>query len=244
MKAQVLSLARRPDRLNRFMGWNHAHGLDFTIMPAMDGRTLNRADLVAQNLLHPDHALFTDGAVGAALSHRAQWQACIEEGLPRLILEDDACLRHGFAAHAQGVLAALGQADMVFLGYNTDAPLTLLVDEGMFSAVYFHLPARDAAAFQRYAHQACALPRPGLFTAALVWGALAYAVTPKGARLLLERCFPLRAVGVHIHAEKRVVQANGIDGLMNWAIQQGGLRAQVCYPPLAIGPNDMSDVQP
>ena len=54
MRAVVLSLERRPDRLARFMGWNARHGLDFQVAAAVDGALLDRASLAAQGLVAAD----------------------------------------------------------------------------------------------------------------------------------------------------------------------------------------------
>ena len=52
---------------------------------AIDSGVAPTARLVAEGLLAADNRGFTDGALGNALSHRAQWQACAAEGRPRSI---------------------------------------------------------------------------------------------------------------------------------------------------------------
>ena len=130
MRAYVLNLARRPERLKRFLGWNARHDLDMQVVAAVDGQTVDRAALVAEGILDAEHDQFTDGALGNALSHRGQWLDCIAEDRPRLILEDDACLRGDIARQMLLVGRALAGADLLFLGYNMDAPLALLMPTG------------------------------------------------------------------------------------------------------------------
>lgn len=245
VKAYVINLARRPDRLRRFMGWNHAHGLDLEIVSAVDGRGVDRQALMAAGLLASDHEGFTDGAIGAALSHRAQWEACVRDGVPRMIFEDDSCLRKGFSLHAAAIMTTMAKCDVIFFGYNFDAALTLKLDDDMYSAIYFSDLARnDDEYFNKYAHSAHQIRCPWLARGVMVWGILGYAVSPKGARRLLDCCFPLSgAAEVRMHAEQRSTPATGLDGMINAALQRDQIRALVCYPPLVIGPNDQSDIQ-
>ena len=243
MRAVVLSLERRPDRLARFMGWNARHGLDFQVAAAVDGALLDRASLAAQGLVDDRHVL-TDGALGNALSHRAQWLACVEEGAPRLICEDDACLHRSFPQQLPALARVLDHCDAVFFGYNTDAPLALMMPDQMMTEMYFGaVPGGEG---DRYADFAVStrprlrsVPHPAL----MVWGTIAYAVSPAGARRLLDACFPLSAKQtVQFHVERRQVAPVALDGMINVALQAGRVRARACVPPLAISPNDRSDV--
>lgn len=243
MKAVVLNLVRRPERLSRFMAWNGGHDLDFQVAAAVDGAGMDRAALVAEGLLDCDNAMFSDGALGNALSHRAQWQAVVAEGAPRLICEDDACLHGGLAYLLPDLIRVLDRADILFLGYNTNAPLTLTLPEGMVMESYFgwqnEVPDFHAA-FAASARRA----KPALHSVRAVWGTVAYVVSPVGAQRLLRWCFPLsaRRGRIRFAQERRHVRPRALDGMINLALQGNHAQGVACLPPLALSPNDASDV--
>ncbi len=243
MRAYVLNLARRPERLKRFLGWNARHDLDMQVVAAVDGQTVDRAALVAEGILDAEHDQFTDGALGNALSHRGQWLDCIAEDRPRLILEDDCCLRGDIARQMLLVGRALAGADLLFLGYNMDAPLALLMPDGLATETSFIGAGAAAERCDAFCGSAARRPHPALHRALTVWGTIAYGVTPRGARLLLENCFPLSSAHrVRQHTRRRDVRVAALDGMINWGLGRGKMRALACLPPLAISPNDLSDV--
>lgn len=243
MRGYVLNLARRPERLLRFLGWNRGHGLDLEVVAAVDGGAVDRAELVGRGLLAPENDRYTAGALGAALSHRDQWLACVAEGEPRMVFEDDACLRGDIAACLAELTPALETCDILFLGHNADAPLTLSLPDGLMSAVYFGLSGTERDFYGAFSAPQSRRPLPTLHGALAVWGCIAYVVTPHGAERLLSTCFPLSSrQAVRVHVERRDVPAYGIDCMINLALQSGQVRGQVCYPPVAISPNDLSDI--
>lgn len=243
MKSFVISLSHRPERLQRFLGWNARHDLDFQVATAVDGRNVDRAALVAEGILDPEHSQFTDGALGNALSHRGQWLDCIADGQPRLICEDDACLRGDIGRQMPLLERALAGVDLLFLGYNTDAPLALLLPDGLATETYFGVQPAAHDRFAVFAANGSRRPHPALHRALSVWGTIAYGVTPAGARRLLQACFPLSsACSVRQHTLRRQVRVAALDGMINWGLSQDRLRAVACLPPLALSPNDISDV--
>ena len=76
---------------------------------------------------------------------------------------------------------------------------------------------------------------------ALLWGLLAYAVTPAGACKLLSRCFPLRNHDLSLLDGAGV--SRGIDGSILALVQQGVVKAACCFPPIVLGPNTDSDTE-
>lgn len=74
--------------------------------------------------------------------------------------------------------------------------------------------------------------------ARLVWGTLGYAVTPDGAKHLIEHCFPMRMSAPIAMPFQGVQGAFGIDGMISSAMQSGLIAGKCCFPPLVLGPND------
>lgn len=244
MRAVVLNLARRPERLRRFLEWNGGHGLDVQVAAAIDGTALDRAALVAEGVLAEDSTAFTDGALGNALSHRAQWLACAEEDKPRLVCEDDACLHASLPAQLPHLAAALNSCDLLYVGFNTNAPVAMLLPDQMVVESYFGTAGpRGPDHYHDYATSTAPRDRSAVHRALMVWGTIAYVVSPAGARRLLDTCFPLSGTGgVRFHVERKQVPPTALDGVINLAMQAGHVRGGVCFPPLAISPNNWSDV--
>jgi hypothetical protein len=138
----VISLARRPDRRERFLRWNAGKGIDISVFDAVDGRTLDKKALLRANVIDALDLNFTMGFLGSAMSHRALWEKCIALGQPILIFEDDVFLPDTFRDWIQPALAELaGGCDMVFLGYNRDAILSVGYGAGQWCNIVFEAPS-------------------------------------------------------------------------------------------------------
>jgi GR25 family glycosyltransferase involved in LPS biosynthesis len=72
-----------------------------THFEAVDGRTLNRASLLADGIIKEDLQSFSVGAMGNALSHRALLQKCVALDENFTVFEDDAILNHRFFRSCQ-----------------------------------------------------------------------------------------------------------------------------------------------
>lgn len=237
----VISRTSREDRRRRFLGWNGGHPVTWRWHDAVEPEQVNR----------DDGALFVAGldcaagVAATALSHRRQWLACVEEGGPRLVFEDDACLRRDGAAEIARVMPALQVADLVFLGYNTDSDLMVELPDRLFAKMSFGNQAhRLPGYFDAFAHASRPLFPPVLYRGVLAWGLLGYALSPAGAQKLLRACFPLREVEVDLFAERRRLRGAALDFQVNVALQRGEVTALVCFPPLVAGPNGDSDLDP
>ena len=186
---------------------------------------------------------FTMGFLGSAISHRALWEKCIAHGRPILIFEDDVFLPDTLQDWIGPALDELaGGCDIVFLGYNRDAILSVGYGAGQWCNIAFEPPSAD---FDEEALQHSRGSRAKshcLLDTRLVWGSTAYAITPASAAALLLHCFPLsNKRAVRMYGSGRQLVPYGLDGMVNLAIQLGQIRARVVFPPLAIGPNDQED---
>jgi hypothetical protein len=63
-------------------------------------------------------------------------------------------------------------------------------------------------------------------------GALAYTISPKGARSLIEYCLPLRRRVIPFPGTNVIIDDNGIDCAMCGAY--GSMQAFICIPPLVV----------
>lgn len=239
MRLNVISLAARADRRAQFTAWNARPDVEFAFVDAVVGASLDRAALVGQNIITADNLRFTPGALGCAMSHHALWLAARDSGTPVIVCEDDACLRGDFTTQAQRVLSELpSDWDICYLGYNTDAVVAVQSDDGLKALLYFDENAKRAPGYFE-AFTRLQAPAPTPLQCFQAWGTLCYAVSPAGARRLLELCFPMRdETEVVMFGQNRALKPYGIDGMINLALQRAPLRAFCTVPPLVVSDND------
>jgi glycosyl transferase, family 25 len=121
MHAYVINLARSTDRRAHITAALERAGLDFEIIPAVDGRTLDLSDPA---LIEPSLASgtsgweFPAGTAGCALSHFHVYQKMLEDGRARaLVLEDDVTLPADLSDLANDVGDHLTGAEVALLNF-------------------------------------------------------------------------------------------------------------------------------
>jgi GR25 family glycosyltransferase involved in LPS biosynthesis len=232
--AIVISLKRTPDRLRDFRLRNETIAPSISVFEGFDGRTVPAAVVLAAGVVVQDPAGYTPGAIGCAMSHTALWRRCAEGREPILIFEDDATLRRDFAEQLPKVVDALdAEWDIVLLGYNFNSVLDIRVSDFCDLRAGFSVakPSKEQLkAFQRSEEPV----RPVRLNNA--FGNCGYLLSPKGARVLLERCLPLDRRFISIPALGRGVLGVGIDSMMNAVYRD--ILAYACFPPLVMVEND------
>ena len=236
----VLNLKHRIDRQTKFQRLHDRHSLHYEFIEAIDGRKIQLDDLIKHGLAVADLQYYTAGALGCALSHRALWQRCIAEDKSMIICEDDAILRSDFETTLPQLTCRLPvDWDFVLLGYNFDSATSLelfpgVVMHSLFSAFAGKVPdERDIATFVAIE------TIPTILALNHAFGTCAYMISPKGARRLLELCFPLSNLSIYIPSLRRTIVSFGLDSLLNTFYSE--LQAFCSVPPLAISPNDRQD---
>lgn len=239
MHALILNLKRRPDRRTQFLDWNGHHDIAFEFVEAVDGQTLSRQCLRDQGLITDDTDRWTVGALGNALSHRRLWIRAVETGEPQWVFEDDACLRGDFSTRLPQILEGLDDPDFLYLGFNTNASLCVEGPEGLISVVLFDESCKRSPDYFRRYSRLCSARPPNVLRCLQAWGHPAYMVTPRGAKRLLERCFPLRSSPpLPLLGQNRQISPYTLDGLINLALLRQGIESRCCFPPLVLTPND------
>jgi glycosyl transferase family 25 len=248
IRIAYINLRSRPDRRDAFLEHNRAE-LDASSFPwsrvdGIDGSDLANSpaeELAARGIIAPGglpegYQPHTWGHLGCALSHRSLWEQAAQSADDDVlvILEDDGQVCPQFGARLSHVLK-LGKKrepwDIVHLGFNTDAPLTIQLDcprmdvqlicqdngrpVGMgapFAISWPEKPPEDEMLLARVID---------------IHGICGYAVSGRGARHLLEACFPLTATS--------------IDGTISRKTREGLLKALIVIPPLVLSANDHAD---
>lgn len=239
MRLDVISLPAREDRRAQFLAWNTRPGLEINFVNAAVGASLDRNVLAEQRIIAADNAHFTAGALGCAMSHRDLWLATRIARTHALIVEDDACLRGDFVHQAGTVIAQLPRDwHICYFGYNTDAIVAVQSNDGLKTLLRFDEAAkRHPDYFNAYA--ALHAPTPTPLQCYQAWGTLCYAISPAGAQMLLDVCFPMRGdIEVLMFGQNRMLKPYGIDGMINYALQRSPLNAFCSFPPLVVSDND------
>ena len=224
----VISLDRSAERYSSFLARN-AHLGEVTRASAVDGKTLDRGDLLARGVLHPD-AGYSDAALGCALSHACVWQIAAAADGPSTVAEDDAVFRRDFATAAASVIAGLGPDwDLVLWGWNFNSILCLELLPGTAPCALVGDQVQLRQNIARFQGSILPVLPIKLLRA---HGSAAYSVSPAGARKLLRNCLPIRPADVFFPVVDRVTANDGIDMMMSLAYPQ--MQAYVSFPPLVV----------
>lgn len=238
-----INLRSRSDRDGTFLSNNRAEldtaGFPWRRSDGIEGSQLGAEDLrgiIAPHGLPEGYAPHTLGHLGAALSHRSLWEQMARSGDDEVlvILEDDAQVCPQFGTRLRRILELAKNRepwDIVHLGFNTDAPVTIQLDCPRMDIQLIcqenGRPIGPGAPF------AVSWPEQSYEGEALlarvidIHGLCGYAVRAGGARRLLEACFPLTATS--------------IDGTISRKTREGLLQALIAIPPLVLSPNDHAD---
>ncbi len=229
----VITLKRTPERLEQFIENNAHQGLDIETLEAVDGLSLDREQLVRDGLMSADID-WGAGALGAALSHRLCWLRAVETGRPVGIFEDDVLLRRDFTRQVEQAVGDLPEDwDIIHFGINTDSVLEVELVPGRNVSGGFDRQYPTEADCVRFVNAESAVTPVRLITG---FGTCAYVVSPKGARILLENCFPLRWTMYFVRRLDFVLKAYSGDAVMNAYYSQ--MSVFLCWPPIAIVRND------
>lgn len=242
MELWVISLEESAERRRDFAEANEH--LEFKFFDAVNGKEVTSRWLknpLKDKSLFDKSLRYTAGAVGCAMSHLQMWERCIAAGAPMTILEDDAITRFDFDKVQQEVVSNLpADWDFVLWGWNFDSVLVPGEMEGLSPVLMLF----DQEAMRANVDAFQAMNQgPKLLKLKHAFGIPAYSISPKGAKLLKERCFPLRELQFSVPLTRISVPNNGVDIPMNMAYPH--LQAFVAFPPLVITENihEISTVQ-
>jgi glycosyl transferase family 25 len=232
MKNFVINLNRQPDKYENFIKRNAGAEIPFERFEASDGALFGSKEVLTMRLV-AFGARFTKGAVGCAASHFRIWKRLVEEGVPALVFEDDATLRHDISDRLESLLPTLEDWDFLTLGYNVDSILDVELAQGMKSMMVFrpqHPNDESDAIFQK------SNPPVAAFRLNNCFGTPGYAISPAGAKKLLQLCFPMDNRQFAVPALNGSLLVEGVDGMMNGIYKF--IKAYACFAPLVIPRND------
>ncbi|HUP62200.1 MAG TPA: glycosyltransferase family 25 protein [Thermoanaerobaculia bacterium] len=249
IRIAYINLSSRPGRRDAFLRNNRSE-LDASAFPwrrvaGIDGRGLSNSttteELTARGIIARDglpegYEPHTSGHLGAALSHRSLWEEAARSADDDVlvILEDDAELCPQFGARLRRVLESAKNRepwDILHLGFNTDASVTIQLNcPQMDIQLICQENGRPIGLGAPFVVSWPETPYEGETLLARVidiHGICGYAVSARGARRLLEACFPMTATS--------------IDGTITRKTREGLLQALIAIPPLVLSANDHAD---
>ncbi len=214
----------------------NSHLRDVERWVAIDGEAIDRQLLYDEGTTADLLKHYTDGAVGAALSHIKAWNFAIETGKSITLAEDDAIFNFYFEEKALKFIDSLPEDwHYVLWGWNFDSFITFNLLPGVSPCVaqFDQTQMRKAVGeFQGMGF------KPTPFSLIRAFGLPAYTISPSGAQLLKDFCLPIREMEIFYPGLNRNLQNRGIDDMMNACYPE--LNAYVCFPPLVVTRNDHS----
>lgn len=228
----VINLRRTPERLEKFLAQNAKCEIDFQHFEAIDGLKVDAAT-IEDRVVKKGAFGYKPSSIGCAMSHLALWRRCAEQSKVFVVFEDDAVVRHDIKARLVASIGQLAEWHIVLLGYNTDAALEIAIAPDVFYGGGFsvkHPTARQLADF------ATSTNAVALHRLSLAMGTCCYALSPSGAQILMQSCFPMDNRVVHYASVGQRFAATTIDAVM--ATVYPTIAAYASIAPLVMVAND------
>ena len=228
----VISLKRSQDRRDLFNKSNSEFITNFVFHDAVDGKTLNIEQLNGQIFMKGSKN-YSNGAVGCALSHLQLWEKCIELNKPIIVMEDDVIVSNNFKKHLNNLVSNMlpKDFDIVQLSYNFDSVLSYnntVYEQCHCTFGKKKMTQTDISNFVNSKINTTIAKLNNCF------GTSAYILSPKGAKILKEKCFPLCNRIVNIPYLNNIM-CYTIDCMMNSVYRD--ISAYVCIIPFVITPH-------
>jgi glycosyl transferase, family 25 len=229
----VISLKRTPERLQLFRTQNSKCGIDFRHFEASDGAQIEASE-VEGRIVAKGAVMYKPGAIGNAMSHLSLWHRCAEQTKAFIVLEDDAVVRNDVKAKLIATIPSLGAWDIVLLGYNLNW-LEMHIAPGILYGGVFSVPNPSSRQLSDYA---ASTDPVGLYRLNSAIGICGYVISPSGARILMQSCFPMDNRPVIVASLNHKFLAYGLDCMMATVYPKIG--AYVSVAPLVMTANNNS----
>ena len=223
-KIFVINLKRSADRREEFDKLNSKY-IHYEYFEADDGEEL---ETVPENIVAPDNT-FTKPFIGSAMSHLKLWKKCIEMNEPIIIMEDDAFVSCDFETHLNKIISMLPKEwHFLSLTFNSDSLLQYSYTNYDKAYCIFEgkkFGPREINNFQKEKINptACRLD--------MLFGIGCYVITPTGAKMLTNQCFPMKNSPLLIPL-KGYIKSYSLDIIMNHFYSN--MNAYVCPIPFVM----------
>jgi glycosyl transferase, family 25 len=229
----VINLDRSKDRRERFDRYNMNY-LNYKYITGIDGKLLDRTTIPTSQI-SKDNCTFSDGSMGCALSHLKLWEKCIELNKPILVMEDDVVVNVNFNLYVDQIMNMVpSDFDIIQLWYNLNSCLSYQITsyERCISIFSDTKPSYDDIEINRKTEI-----YPSVAKLNHSFGLSCYIISPKGAKILRDYCFPLYDKLIHIPVRGRIKSCS-IDCIMNSIYSS--IKGYVSLFPIVIVPHGCS----
>jgi len=149
LQTLVISMLRSPDRRQRASEELAKTTIDWQFLDAVDGKLLEFPipEYDAKKVERLLGFSLMAGEVGAFLSHKKAWQACIDQNKPTLIFEDDFILFPQFEKTIDYLLNEYTEWNLVRLQALEDSPFNVIKDVGTWVIAKNQIDALGCTAY-------------------------------------------------------------------------------------------------
>jgi GR25 family glycosyltransferase involved in LPS biosynthesis len=232
MDIYVISLKRSEDRRKTFNFYNSKHLNNYKFIDAVDGKTLD-IDHLDERIIVKVSKNYTNGAIGCALSHLNLWEKCIELNKPIIIMEDDAIVSNNFTKHVNNIMNNMipKKWDIIQLSFNFDSILSY--DNSTFEKCncIFNKTKIKKEDIDKFINSKINTTIAKLNHS---FGMSCYIISPTGAKILKETCFPLNNKIINLPFLNNIMCFT-IDCMTNAVYKD--ISAYVCIIPFVITPH-------
>ena len=238
----AITLDPEGTRYQKFLA-NNRH-LQIESFKGIKGSDLSKKEIIKQGLATREltySPFLGNGTIGCAASHKAIWDKAAEGKQGYVVLEDDCYTHPKIANFIDKKLITLMKIDICFFGINTDSILQCISQTGLARLSLFE-PRYPSPEWIKKALSRTDTKTVELHKLMKAFGNCAYFISPKGARKLSTKLFPMsfRTTNIPLVTEK--MPAIGLDRAGNGIYSK--LEAYVCQPFLAYTPNIDSSTRP
>jgi GR25 family glycosyltransferase involved in LPS biosynthesis len=232
IEIHVINLKRSTDRKILFEKNNSEYLKKYMYFEAVDGNDLD-INKLPNNIYDKRSTGYTKGALGCALSHYKLWEKCSNNNKPFLILEDDVIFNKDFIEHFRNVFKMLPENwDILQLSYNFDSLLSFNNTIYEQCNSIFNKTNMTQTDINNFINSDI---YPTIAKLKYCFGTSAYIISPKGAKNLIEKCFPLNNRIINNIPFLNNLKCFTIDCMMNSVYKD--INAYVCPIPFIITPH-------
>ena len=221
----MISLKESIKRRTEFDKLNKKY-IKYKYFDAINGNTLpNNID----NILNKNASGYKKGAVGCAMSHLNLWNKCIENNKPMIIMEDDVFVSKDFNKHLQSIMDMLPEKwHILQLCYNCDSILGFSNTNFEDAYTFFTKKKFDDNDIEVFQNSEI---HPTIARLKMSFGMSCYIITPLGANILKQKCFPMdnRIINIPLAGQ---VKSYTLDIIMNDIYKN--IDAYVCPIPFVM----------
>jgi len=199
--------------------------INYKYFDAINGNTIK----INSNIIKENTLFYSKGQIGSAMSHLSLWEKCIELDKPIIIMEDDAFVSYDFNKHLDTVTKMLpNNWHILQFCYNCDSILSFSNTNFENAISVFtnrKFDDKDIIEFQK------SQIYPTIAKLNMSFGTGCYAITPHGAKILKNQCFPLDNRIIFIPTVGKI-KAYTLDCIMNDIYKK--INAYVCPIPFVM----------